>query len=231
MIHSPLGSKYAIGGALGRSIKRAAAGGWWLSGGIAAANCIAAYQPKGAASYAVSKVNLAQPGTYDATDHTSYPTWNATDGWIFSTQYLLTGINPSSLTLKSMIIRFSGGATSGYISLMGSANGGLRFMLLNAYNGAHAYGFGNGGLLATGAALASGVMAFSTVNCYLNGSGDGTITYTNASLPSVNIIIGGRNNNGTFDLPYIGKIQALAIYTSELSAGNVSALTTAMNAL
>ena len=38
------------------------AGGWWdLNGTIT--SCIAAYQPKGAASYAASKVNLANPGT------------------------------------------------------------------------------------------------------------------------------------------------------------------------
>jgi len=40
---------------------------WWLSGGIAAANCVAAYQPKGAASLEASYVNLANPGTYNLT--------------------------------------------------------------------------------------------------------------------------------------------------------------------
>ncbi len=44
---------------------------WWLAGGIPAENCIAAYQPKGAASYAASKVNLANPGTYDAYEGTT----------------------------------------------------------------------------------------------------------------------------------------------------------------
>jgi hypothetical protein len=78
-------------------INEAAAGGWWLSGGISAANCIAAYAPKGAATYAASKINLANPGTYNAVDGAAYPTWNVATGWTFngSTQYLTTGIIPT----------------------------------------------------------------------------------------------------------------------------------------
>jgi len=55
---------------------------WWLAGGINAANCIAAYQPIGAADYATSKVNLANPGTYDAYEGTA-PDWSAVTGWTF----------------------------------------------------------------------------------------------------------------------------------------------------
>ena len=68
---------------------QAAAVDWWLSGGISAANAILAYQAKGAASYAASLVNLANPGTYDAYAG-SAPTWAAGTGWVFngSTQYL-----------------------------------------------------------------------------------------------------------------------------------------------
>lgn len=36
-------------GQLGASAKVTAVEPWWLSGGVAAANCVAAYQPKGAA--------------------------------------------------------------------------------------------------------------------------------------------------------------------------------------
>lgn len=55
-----------IGGALGRGYRRAAAAvPWYLAGGVSAANCIAAYQPKGASSLEASYVNLANPGTYN----------------------------------------------------------------------------------------------------------------------------------------------------------------------
>ena len=38
---------------------------WWV---VAGRTCVVAYQPKGAATYAASLVNLANPGTYDAVE-------------------------------------------------------------------------------------------------------------------------------------------------------------------
>lgn len=79
---------------------------WWLSGGIPAANCIAVYQPKGAASYAASKINLANPGTYDATEGVA-PSWAAETGWTGngSTMFLITGLANSGY---SIVFRYSG---------------------------------------------------------------------------------------------------------------------------
>ncbi len=51
---------------------------WWTAGG--ATGAMVAYQPAGAASYESSKVNLANPGTYDATEGTA-PLWTADRGW------------------------------------------------------------------------------------------------------------------------------------------------------
>lgn len=67
---------------------------WYLSGGIAAANCAAAYLAKGADSYAASKSNLANPETYDLTDSGTPPSWAALTGWQFSNSanWLNTGI-------------------------------------------------------------------------------------------------------------------------------------------
>lgn len=60
----------------------AAASSWWLAGGIDPANCIVAYQPKGAADYAASKVNLANPGTYNGVGiNTDDMPWSANTGW------------------------------------------------------------------------------------------------------------------------------------------------------
>ena len=47
------------------SSQAAANASWWLAGGIAAANCVAAWRAKGAASYAASKVNLTGNAAYD----------------------------------------------------------------------------------------------------------------------------------------------------------------------
>ena len=92
-----------------------AASGWWLSGGISAANCKAAYAPKGAASLVASYSNLNAPGTNDAAPGTA-PTWDATNGWIFNgtNQYLTTGIVPAAG--YSMIVRFSNLTSDGYLA-------------------------------------------------------------------------------------------------------------------
>ena len=62
---------------------------WWLSGGISAGDCVAAYQAIGAANIAASKVNLNDPGTNDI-DVGTDPAFDAATGWSFngSTHYL-----------------------------------------------------------------------------------------------------------------------------------------------
>lgn len=88
----------------------------------------AKYQAIGAASYAASLVNLANPGTFDLSDDTvSYivavpqstpPGWNAVDGWIYTNdpndphvtaQCLSTGISDTDLGegTGSVLVRFS----------------------------------------------------------------------------------------------------------------------------
>ncbi len=95
------GRVYGSMGRLGVG-KQTSAAAWWLSGGISAANCIAAYQPKGAADLAASYVNLANPGTYNAAPGVA-PTWAAADGWTFGgTNYLLCGsatLNHNDITV------------------------------------------------------------------------------------------------------------------------------------
>lgn len=70
---------------------------WWdpLNDG---ASIVAAYQAISAADYAASKVNLANPGTYDITD-TTPPSWTIGAGWTFdgSTEFLNTNLAMSDL--------------------------------------------------------------------------------------------------------------------------------------
>jgi len=82
---------------------------WYLSGGIAAANCIAAYTPKGAASLAASYDNNAAPGngladgTYDCTLGVA-PGWDAANGWQGTgLAYLKTGIIPTDITWSAIV--------------------------------------------------------------------------------------------------------------------------------
>src|SRR4030042_426783 len=83
---------------------------WYLSGSIPRANCIAAYQPKGADSYAASKVNIANPGTYNLSDGAAFPTWAAATGWTFaaaSLQYLTIASAIITAPPFSMVCRFN----------------------------------------------------------------------------------------------------------------------------
>lgn len=85
-------------------------GDWWLAGGVNASDCLAAYQSIGADSYVASKVNLANPGTYDIADGASYPTWNAATGWTFDgiSTYLDTNITTEDIGRGTGTFIFSG---------------------------------------------------------------------------------------------------------------------------
>lgn len=234
MIHSPLGSKYAIGGALGRSIKRASATpGWWLTGGIPAANCIAAYQPKGAADIAASYVNLASPGTYNATPGTA-PSFNTSTGWSFAAagscgQYLLTGVTPENDQTWSMIIRFANCNTNSQALAGGMTDGSYGFRISPRRGPADDMVWNNGTQLAAGERQAEGVIAIAGVNGFHNGTDYGDSGGWAGRTP-VEIYIGCQNLGGSPNSFITGDILAMAIYDIDIS-NNIAALTTAMAAL
>lgn len=197
---------------------------WYLSGGIALANCVAAYQPKGAASLAASYTNLANPGTYDAAPGVA-PTFDAATGWTFngSTQYLSTGIYVASGW--SWILRWSG-TPGGGNDIFGSYDGGDRgFSFAPAPAGA----YWNLGGYAQGNAGASGVAAATNATGYYNGSSaTGAIGAWSGGASALDIRIGGRNQGAPSFRA--GSIQALAIYNIDITA-YIAALTAAMAAL
>ncbi len=198
---------------------------WYLSGGISAANCIAAYAPKGAASLAASYSNLANPGTYNAAPGTA-PTWDATNGWKFngSTQYLTTGITPA--VAWTYIFKFSNVTNGGYAvshnrynySVIPNAASGVDWN----YAGADRY---------RAPALTSGVLALAANQPYRNGSADGATlanTPTFLSNTSIGCLWNGGPQGGTY---WAGYMQAYAIYNTTITAAQVLAVTNAMNAL
>lgn len=216
---------------------------WWLAGGMQLDACIAAYQPVGAASYVASKVNLVNPGTYNAADGAAYPDWDATNGWRFdgSNDYLDSGIvHASSYTVICRFVRRgdTGAATQVFF---GANTVNTRYYLGYASNSvAEAdrlrpiYGWGTASYNNLGATIAVngvGVMCLADKKTYWDGSyvADVTATYTNTNTKTD--YIGGYNNNGTAALFSQIDILALAIYNATLTADNIAALTTAMNLL
>lgn len=215
------------------SYKKPVAGGWWLAGGIGPANCVAAYQAKSAASYAASKVNLANAGTYDAVDVIGETTaWDATNGWkrISNDGGLDTGILPTS-SGWSLIIRFSNvtSGTNGYSYIIGKTETGKTMAIGSVESNQHAYY--NSGKLRLGENINIGVMAIAGQTGYLNGSSEGTIptSWSGVSTKSLYLMI--CNGLGDANLPPTIYVQAAAVYNATLTADQVSALTTAMNAL
>lgn len=214
-----------------KSQAAATASSWWLAGGIAAANCVAAYQAKGVASLAASYSNLFNPGTNDLTT-TSAPTWNANDGWIFNgSAFMDSGIVPAAANW-SMIVRFSNGSAGTYTAVgMQQETINNRFYLRpQHYSANHIYGYGGAANIVSGA-LTSGVMALAGIKSYLNGNAEADGAGTWSAGTNWSIYIGGSHNNGGFAYGFVGQIQAVAIYNAQLSAGNIAALTTAMAAL
>ena len=232
MIRGALASRYGMS-PLGRGVIRPASGGWWLSGGIAAENCIAAYQPIGAASKAASLVNLTGNAAYNAVELETVG-WDDTNGWKRESGagYIGTGVAPAS-SAWTIIIRFSGvvEAAPSYQYIMGEAQSSKR-MIIGNYEAAIRRSYYNTDLLRIeNGAVTSGVMAIAGQTGYYNGAPDGTIPSGWTGAATTNIYILGCN--GLAETYYNDTIyaQAAAIYNATLTAQQIADLTTAMAAL
>jgi hypothetical protein len=228
VFNAPFGRSFAppLGPAL------STANPWWLSGGIAAANCIAAYQPKGAANLAASYINLANPGAYNLTLGTA-PTWDITNGWKFlasSYQYLKTNVIPSS-TAMSVFIQFTNALSSGdVIGSQKSATGYPRSLQIIPFWSTNQVFYGNGkNYIFVTPNLTNGNLGLAGFIGYRNGVSDGTIT-TETTFANLELYIGALNLYGSPSSYFTGYVQALAIYNITLTT-QISALTTAMAAL
>lgn len=225
-----------FGGSFDRHAAVAAAAAWYTVLGKA---CVAAYQPKGAASLAASYVNLANPGTYDAAPG-SAPTWNATDGWIFDGvgQYLNAGFVPGG-SGWSLAVRYTGAAitTRSLCGAFSNANANRVFQIipyLNEYGPSNAISWINNGgaYYKDGATASSGVIAVCGTAMYKNGVvQSGTSWYATGTSVSTNLYIGAQNQSGSAAAFFDGEIQALAVWSATLTAGEAATVSAAMAAL
>ena len=212
---------------------------WWLSGGITAANCLAAYKPKGAASLAASYDNNAAPGngladgTYDCTAIAA-PLWDAATGWSNSNSgWLNSNLIPNPNQTYSMFVRFSDsvGATVVISAAQENAGGNnFRFGIYSVSAGKVVYQ--NQPLTVASRTVApelvAGTLGFSGPACYRNGATDGSIAITAAGTNTTRYLyILANNLSGSFQLLGTIKIQYLSIYNTPISAAQQAALTAA----
>lgn len=205
---------------------------WYLAGGIARADCQAAYQPLGAASLLASYRNLAQPGSYDAVPVVQ-PAWSAYTGWeFFGIEALDTGLTPDNDQSWTMVIRFSGAGVPAFAALAGVAGGSFGFQIqphrpssgqISAYNGAE--------LVIAGAAEVEGSLAVVGNQIYQDGDAlAGTIaahagTFVSIYIGAVHLTPGLGGGAGG---QVVAEIQAMAIYNRVLTALELGLLVAAM---
>jgi hypothetical protein len=206
---------------------------WWLSGSIPAANCIAAYAPKGAASYAASKVNLANPGTYNATDGTNYPTWDTAVGWTFakaSVQYLAAGFSASLKPFTIIVaLNFPHDIATNRVIFGGSGYNCIEFGVVKINeklwfnkSGAVAIGTSTAGLSI--GVLQVGAISYSAVGAwkfYMNGTPENTGT-NDQTFTARTGIIGAANGGGTEN--FDGVMTAISYYDTVLTDAQVLAV-------
>lgn len=205
---------------------------WYLLGGVTAAQCVAAYQPKGAADLAASYVNLNNPGTNNAAPGTA-PTFAAATGWTFaaaSTQYLTTGITPPYTATWSFAVQFSGVGAADSAALFGQLNTNSRHYILPKTSTSRQYTNGSVSPASIAGVVASGNMMAAGTKAYLNGSDEG-VTLADGTAAALSIYIGAIHRSASITNYLTGNIQAMAVYNIALSPTQVGLIAAAMAAL
>ncbi len=220
---------------------------WYLSGGIAGVNCLGAWQPKGAASYAASKISLVNPSASNLlVDGAAFPTWAAGTGWTFaaaSSQYLTIASAIATAAPLSFVCNFYPNAVTASYMLIAicdfdaacrfvlQANGDLAGdpIVALTFGSATRYSSTTSGFVATTWQTAIGVYASSASRAsFLNGTNKGTDTNDETPTNLDRTYVGTRATSSTLGSFFDGNIAACAIYNIGLSDVQVLAISNAM---
>lgn len=208
--------------------RTAAATSWWV---VPGATCVCAYAPKGAASYAASLSNLANPGTYDAAEGVA-PSWATGTGWTFNgaDTYLDTGWDPTTAN-RTMLVCFSGHTGAGSWSILcgqQSYIAGNNLSLGSVFANQAAYKGGSTVFVAP--LLSAGVLAIAGNTGYRDGESECTLSDYGADQ-AYSVYIGAENYINSAIRYGNGNILALALYSDTLTSTEVATVSAAMAAL
>lgn len=186
-----------------------------------------AYRPAGASDLANSYVNLANPGTYNASVGLGAPDWSAGTGWQFngSNQSLTTNYDMPSDSSYTIIVKFSGITNTGVLLY----NWGLtsRQIRLQPDNGSDAVVYALASTAVTKSpAMTDGILAIAGAKGFRNGTAEVSLQNSGGSDPGVLKIACARDNS----LVLAGYIQDFGYYASVLSDETIADISDAMAA-
>lgn len=204
---------------------------WWEAGG--ATGCVAAYQAKGAASYAASLVNLANPGTYNLASGVA-PDFNSASGWTFDTSRYLIETDLPAIINNFTVIGYGipdviGMSSSVICSSRSSVNSGWQ-LRANEYDTTNKVGVTFGGVVNAPSSINSPTIASIialTVSAPNNIIYVGALTDTinaTGNAPDTNGMIVGGASSGALSTSYNGTLWGLAFYNGILSAVEIAAV-------
>jgi hypothetical protein len=191
---------------------------------------VAAYQAKGAADLAASKLNLVNSSLYALSAPTADPTFDTSYGWSFTSatkNYLVPAdLKPNANATWSMVIRFSDWSVGGIIGCINTSY--FNFFISKGVLSGHGSWAGR---VTNAPHLTTGVYGLAGQNAYRNGvietnNPSGTSTTSNWLMA-----IGGLLMYGSYNSCSTSKVQACAFYNATLTATQMANLVTAMNAL
>lgn len=195
---------------------------WWMAAGVTP---ITAWQAKGAASYADSLVNLAQPGTHNLAGEVH--AWSAETGWAFVLgKRLDTGVVPTAGTW-TYIVRLTAIKQGDLATPFGCSKPGIPYVM--AVCRTTNTGWYNGWLGDnTGPLSVPVTIAIADRKVYLDGIDQGLSIIANWPANPRSFCLGGAN--GYAD-PASCSITHAAIFSVTLSGLGVAAVSAAIAAL
>lgn len=198
---------------------------FWLAGGIPESTGYTIYDPLSAADLATSYVNLANPGTRNATVPTAAPTHAQGSGWTFNgtTQYL----DSNTLAVNEQTIIIWVENAGGTYAIGGWTNaGGVKGAMINPTNSAFTEFYRGTASTNMNGATVGGILSLSKNSAFKNAVAFGTPAALSAN--SLTMFIGVHNQTGTPSSYYSGRILRVAIYNITLTTEQIEAVTDAM---
>lgn len=209
--------------------------GWWDDNGNIS-GALAAWQAKGAASYAASLLDLTGNG-HTLVERNGTVPWSAEAGWEFvaaDLKSLDTMIVPSDG--YSVLVQFANAQESFAGTLLGIVAPvvGNHYFLIPILDSNHTYGIGTDpGNNNRPGNLSAGNMGMAGYDCFKDGAADGSVATGTFSWSLTMTIGAGKRRDAEVLVGFwvTADIIAVAIYDTVLSAGDMATIAANMAAL